>query len=98
MRALIIIAALALASCAPKPPVERIVIQEVKIPVPVPCDPQVGPEPLYADNAEALAAAPNILEAMRLRAIGRFERIARDQLKTAALDGCRSAGPPPDPG
>ena len=98
MKRLIILAVLALAACAPKPPVERIVVQEVKIPVPVPCDPQIGPEPLYADNPEALAAAPDILEAVRLRAIGRFERIARDLVKTAALDGCRSAGPPANPG
>lgn len=57
-------------ACAPKPPVERIVTQEVKIQAPVPCEPQIGPEPMCADYAEALAAASVIQGAMRLQGKG----------------------------
>lgn len=83
-------ASLGLAGCVPpKPPVERIVIQEVKVPVPVPCNPEIDDEPVYSDNDEALERAPNILEAMRLRAIGRIERRSRNEILNAALEGCK---------
>lgn len=86
-----------LAGCGART-VEKIVIQEVKIPVPIRCDRDVGPEPIYSDNDEALEAAPDILAAMRLRVAGRIERMQRERIKDAAQEGCRVTGPPPDPG
>lgn len=87
--------ALALASCnTTRRPTEPIVqIQRVEVPAPVYCDTNVGPEPDYADSDAKLAAAPDILAAMEARVIGRFQRIARDQVKDAALAACR----PPQP-
>lgn len=78
-----------LAACATRPVPEPIVNTiEVAVPVPVPCRPDIGPEPAYADSAEALAAAPDVFEAMKLRIVGRAQRIARDGVKSAALAGC----------
>lgn len=78
-----------LAACAPQPAPEPIVrTVEVHIPVPTPCDPDIGPEPVFADSTEALAAAPDIFEAMKLRVVGRLQRIAWAGVLTAALDGC----------
>lgn len=86
--------ALMLASCAsaPKPPPEPVVtVVEVKVPVTVYCAPQIGEEPVYADTDEALRGV-DIFDAVKLLLAGRGQRIARDEVKTAALDGCR---PPP---
>lgn len=89
--AMLIVSGLVVASCAgvPKPPPEPVVqIVEVKVPVPVRCVPDLGPEPAYADTNEALAAA-DIFEAVKLLLAGREQRIARDRVKSAGLDGCR---------
>lgn len=98
---LLIASALALASCAgaPKPPPEPVVqIVEVKLPVPVRCAPDLGPDPAYADTDDALAAV-DIFDAVKLLLAGRGQRIARDAVKTAALEGCRAVPDvPPRPG
>lgn len=79
-----------LAACGHRPaPPPIIKTIEVQVPVPVYCNPNLGPEPAYVDNDEALAAAPDILSAMTLRIVGRLQRIDRDREKSAALDGCR---------
>lgn len=91
----VLAAVLALAACAtPSPPEPIVRVVEVKVPVPVYCDPQTGPEPAYADRPEAVADA-DIFDAVKAVLAGREQRMARDQVKTAALDGCR---PPPNPG
>jgi len=84
--------ALLLIGCAtpPTPPV-RVVTQEVKVAVPVPCAPRLGPEPDYPDTEAALLAAPNIFERVKLLVAGRLLRIQRDAEKTAALNECRGA-------
>lgn len=98
-RALLIAAALALASCTTKPTINPVpVVQyiEVKVPVAVPCDPDIGPEPAYADTPEAIAAATDLFARVQLLLAGRGLRIARDEVKTAALAECR--GLPARPG
>ena len=93
MKRVVILAALALASCAagPKSPPDPVVqLVEVKVPIPVACAPDIGPEPVYADTAEAIALAPDIYARTVLLLAGRVQRIARDQVKSAALDACRT--------
>lgn len=98
MKRALILSALLLASCgttaetAPEPVVQ---IVEVKVPVAVACSPDIGPEPAYVDTAEAIAAAPDIFARTVLLVAGRVQRIARDEVKTAALDECRR--PPTTP-
>lgn len=102
MNRALILSALLLTGCnsTPKPAPEPIVqIVEVKVPVAVPCDPDIGPEPAYVDTPEAIAAAPDIFARAVLLVAGRVQRIARDQVKTAALDECRRPPTtPPRPG
>lgn len=85
------LAAMMLVGCAttdgPEPE-PRVVIQRVEVPVPVPCDPAIGPEPDYPDTDAALRAAPNIFERAKLLAAGRLMRIARDVEKSVALAKC----------
>ena len=98
----LILSALLLASCtsAPKPAPGPIVqTVEVKVPIAVACEPDIGPEPAYVDTAEAIAAAPDIFARVVLLVAGRIQRIARDEVKTAALAECRRPpGVPPRPG
>ncbi len=92
MNRVLILSALLLASCGTnaKPAPEPVVVfKEVKVPVAVACSPDIGPEPAYEDTAEAIAAAPDIFARTVLLVAGRVQRIARDQVKTAALDECR---------
>lgn len=102
MNRALMLSALLLASCntAPKiapEPVVRIV--EVKVPVAIACDPDIGPEPAYADTPEAIAAAPDIFARTVLLLAGRVQRIARDEVKSAALEECRRPpAVPPRPG
>ena len=81
---------LCLVACAPRLKPEPIVrTVTVQVPVPVPCRPDLGPEPEYADSPEALAAATDVFEAMKLRIAGRDQRHAREAVLRAALEGCR---------
>jgi len=81
---------LCLGACAPRGKPEPIVrTVTVNVPVPVPCRPDIGPEPEYADSPEALAAATDIFEAVRARIAGREQRQARETVLKAALEGCR---------
>jgi hypothetical protein len=82
-----VLMSLAMSACATTPE-PRIVTQEVKVPVPVPCKPNLGPEPAYADTEEALKAAPGLYERVQLLLAGRLQRIARDREKDAALKAC----------
>lgn len=58
------------------------------MPIANPCRVSVGPAPAYADAPEALRQAPDVFEAMKLRAAGRAQRQAREAVLQAALDGC----------
>ena len=103
MNRALILSALLLASCgttattAPDPVVQ---VVEVRVPVAVPCDPDIGPDPAYLDSDAALAAAGDLFDRVKLLLAGRGQRIGRDAVKTAALDGCRTVPPavPPRPG
>lgn len=99
MNRALIMSALLLAGCTPTPrPAPEPVVQilEVKVPVAIACDPDIGPEPAYVDTPEAIAAAPDIFARTVLLVAGRVQRIARDGVKTAALDECRRLlGDPP---
>jgi hypothetical protein len=57
--ALAVLLALSLAACAKPDPIIRYVTTEVPVPVSVPCDPDIGPEPAYVVTPEAVAAAPD---------------------------------------
>ena len=102
MNRALILSALLLASCGTtaKPVPEPVVqIVEVKVPVAIACDPDIGPEPAYVDTPEAIAAAPDIFARTVLILAGRVQRIARDGVKSAALDECRRPPViPPRPG
>ena len=102
MNRALILSALLMAGCAPTPrPAPEPVVQivEVKVPVAVACSPDIGPDPAYVDTPEAIAMAPDIFARAVLLLAGRAQRIARDEVKTAALDECRRLpAVPPRPG
>lgn len=77
-----LIAALLLSGCA----TDGIV---VRVPVPVPCAVDPGPDPVYVDSSENLQAAPNVFERVKLLLAGRQQRIDREQELKAANLGCR---------
>lgn len=92
MKRLTLVAALLLASCASKPaprPEPVVQIVEVAVPVALACEPDIGPEPAYIDTDTALTAAADLFERVKLLLAGRDQRIARDGVKNAALEGCR---------
>lgn len=68
--------------------------QIVKVAVPVPCPAlkKLGPEPTYPDTPQALKAAPNIFERLKLLLAGRLLRIERDAEKSAVLAACDTGG------
>jgi hypothetical protein len=73
-----------------EPSEPRIVVQEVKVPTPVPCPAlaQLGPEPIYVDSDEAVRAAANVAERAKLVALGRAQRIKRLAEYAAARLAC----------
>lgn len=71
---------LLLAGCAAQAPPEPIIItKEVKVAVPVQCSAleSIGAEPDYPDTDQALAAAPNLFERVKLLLQGRIMRADR---------------------
>ncbi|CAN5127916.1 hypothetical protein BH10PSE4_BH10PSE4_04950 [soil metagenome] len=86
-----------LAGCSATSREPPIKIQIVKVPVPVACAPDLGPEPSYPDTPEALQAAPNIFERVKLLLAGRIERQQRLAVLGAALKACASLGRMPEP-
>ncbi len=95
MKKLLCLLALALlAACAhtPRPAPEPVIVtKEVKVPVAVPlpkCSATLPAEPVYADTPEALNAAPNIFERVKLLLAGRLQRIQRELELEAALGTC----------
>ncbi|PZQ62619.1 MAG: hypothetical protein DI570_09960 [Phenylobacterium zucineum] len=86
MRALLF-ACLALAGCQ-TPGEPRIVSKEVKVPVPVACASDPPPEPAYSDTPEALRAAADVFEQVKLLLAGRAQRDARLAELKASIAGC----------
>jgi hypothetical protein len=84
------IAALALAGvltgCAT--PQNRIVVQEVKVPVPVPCVAKIPEAPIYPDSDEAIKSAPDLFSLATLYRAGRGVRIAREAGLVEVLKSC----------
>lgn len=90
LRMLLMIGALAgLSACTtePKPPAP-VQIKTVIEKVPVPCEPHLPEAPQYSDSADALGAASDILEKVKLLLIGREQRQGREEALTAALKAC----------
>jgi hypothetical protein len=81
-------AALVLSACASARDVAPSV-RIVKVPVPIRCQSDLGPEPTWPDTDQALRSAPDLFARVRLLAAGRLLRIARHRELSAALDACR---------
>jgi hypothetical protein len=97
MNRVLILSALLMAGCTPMPkpaPEPVVVFKEVKVPVAIACDPDIGPEPAYVDTPEAITAAPDIFARTVLLLAGRAQRIAREGVKSAALEECRRSSSP----
>jgi len=95
--ALVLLVAGLVAGCDTTPREPKIKIQIVKVPVPVACAPDLGPEPSYPDTPEALQAAANIFERVKLLLEGRIERQQRLAVLNAAMKACASMGRVPEP-
>jgi hypothetical protein len=90
--AAIAVICLALSGCASKPDLTDVSSIEVKtadVAVTTKCVPdKLGPDPQYADSPEAVRAAANVYERVKLILAGRLQRIERDKEKSAALAAC----------
>lgn len=87
---------LLLTACATKPepePVIRTVVQEVRVPVPVDCGPDVGPRPAYVATPEAIAAAQGIYQLGVLVVSELLQLRARNEVLETAQEACRSPRP-----
>jgi len=95
-RIAILAACLALAGCGttrierPEPIIRTV---EVKVPVDDPACAReavarLGEAPAYPDTPEAIRAAPNLFERVKLLLAGRELRIAREAAITDALEAC----------
>lgn len=87
MTRLALMALLTLGACASAPPRFEVRTVTVQVPVPVPCVVDV-PAPVYSDTDEALRAAPDLFERVKLLLAGRIERTAHDNVETAARAAC----------
>lgn len=67
----------------------QVIVQKVEVPVAVKCAADPGPEPSYSDSAEAIRAAADLFEKVKLLLAGRAERDARLAELRAANAGCR---------
>jgi hypothetical protein len=61
---------------------------EVKVPVAVPCKPDLGPAPSYPDTRAALMGAPDLFERVKLLLAGRELRDAWIGAQATALKAC----------
>jgi len=66
----------------------KVETQIVNVPIPVPCKPDLGPEPDYPDTAAALVGVTDIFAGVQLLKAGRLMRIAREAELLAALKAC----------
>ena len=90
MRRLIPVAlvTLALSACTTTAPEPRIEVREVKVVVPIPCNPDPRPKkPALPDTDAALAVVPTVFAAVKLFKAGRALRDAYIGELEAALGG-----------
>lgn len=84
-----LIACLLLAGCATTSE-PKIVVKEVRVPVPVACPDKRPPAPVYVDTLDAIREAasqgPDALVALLLG--GREQRIAREEASDAQIRAC----------
>lgn len=94
LRLILFTLAFALAACGGEsPPVEPLVrTVRVEVPVPTSCALKVGPKPDYPDGDEALRAAPDLFERVKLLLAGRGMRQSREAELEAALAPCGAVG------
>lgn len=85
---MVVLAALALTACATDDAPKPITTITVKIPVNVPCVPNIGPAPAYPDTDAAVKAAPDLFARVKLIVAGRVLRIQREAELNAAIEGC----------
>lgn len=86
-RALLLV--LLLGGCATAEP--RVVVREVLVPVAQPCVADVGEAPQYTDTPEAIRAAVDVFERVKLVLLGREERDARLRILEGQAKVCRAA-------
>lgn len=87
MTRLALLALLTLGACASAPPRVDVRTVTVQVPVAVPCVVDV-PAPVYSDTDEALLAAPDLFERVKMLLAGRVERDAHAEVMTAARAAC----------
>lgn len=87
MTRLALLALLTLTACASAPPRVEVRTVTVQVPVAVPCVVDV-PAPVYSDTDEALLAASDLFERVKILLAGRVERDAHDNVETAARAAC----------
>jgi hypothetical protein len=82
-------------ACATHPAEPILKTVEVKVPVAVSCPDKRAPAPTYPDTAEALAAAPDLFERVKLLLAGRTLRAERLKEDDGQIAAC-SRGVPDD--
>ncbi len=84
----------ALTACQTCPaPVPKIVVETQRVPTPVPCQPNLPPQPAYADAPDALRGTTDLYERVKLLLLGRSQRAAREEVLNAALTQCAAPIP-----
>lgn len=94
--AIMSLALLGLAGCAPGPRPERVVYQTVTVPRPVSCVPSVlGPAPANLETRQTLAAVPEGPDRYARLLSDWFARAARMEETEPVVAGCEKAASPP---
>lgn len=86
----LVLGCVSLAACNTVAPEPKVQIQRVEVPVAIKCSADPGRAPNYADSNDALRAAKDIFEQVRLLLAGRKQRMAREAELVAANAGCRA--------
>jgi hypothetical protein len=81
-------ASLFLTACASTPE-PRIITKIVQVPIAVKCAVDPGADPVYADTPDALKAAGDLFERVKLLLAGRAQRDGRLAELKASVAGCR---------
>ncbi len=87
-RIAILASLLLLTACATDNAPKPITTVTVRVPVNVPCRPDIGAAPDYPDTDAAIKAAPDLFARVRLIVAGRLLRIQREAELNAAIKGC----------